>query len=47
MRLPNQSLGLMKSTLGKIGNEFTGIVPSQDIQFLPSAALPESFWPCY
>lgn len=47
MRLLDQSPGLVKLMLGEIGNEFTGIAPSQDIRFLPSAALPKSFWRCY
>jgi hypothetical protein len=47
MRLPNQSPGLLKSMLGTAWNKSTGITPLQGIQFLPSAALPKSFWLCY
>lgn len=47
MRLPNQSLGSVKSVSGTLGNGSTGIAASQDVQFLPFVALPEAFWRCY
>lgn len=47
MRLPNQSPCLIEDGFSKAWNESTGIVPSQNIQFLPSTRLPTSFWHCY